>query len=67
MDTFHRVTVNADCPAGIHGIGRPVPVLLPEAFAAGIVLLVRIAASHHDIALAAASVTVIGTVRYTAF
>ena len=67
MDTFHRITIDADRPAGIHGIGRPISALLPKAFTAGIVLFACFASAHHDITLTAASVAVIGAVRDTAF
>lgn len=67
MDAFHRITIDTDCAAGIHGVGRPISALLPKTFAAGIVLPARFASAHHDIAFAAASVTVISAIRYTAF
>jgi hypothetical protein len=65
--TFYRFTVNADSPAGIHGIGCAVPASLLKAVAAGIILLLCAFAANHDITFAATSVIIVGTIVYSAF
>ena len=67
IHTFYSFAVDADSPAGIHGVGCGLAGPVLEAFAAGIVFLLRFLASYHNIALAAALVIIIGTIFYYTF
>ena len=64
INALIRLTVNADRPArmGYRACKHPGIASVLEALAAGIILAAGVSAGHHDIPLAAAPVTVVGTV-----
>jgi hypothetical protein len=68
VHTFHSLTVNADRSAGmIKGTDIRVLASIGKAVAAGLPAGVRVLASHHDIALAAAIILIIAAVLHTTF
>ena len=64
INAFIRLAVNADRPAGMGNrtCKRPHIASVFKALAAGVILAAGMSAGHHDIPLAAAPVTVVGTV-----
>jgi hypothetical protein len=68
VHTFHSLTVDTDRSTGMIE-GTDIRVLAPvgKAVAAGLPAGVRVLASHHDIALAAAIILIIAAVLHTTF
>lgn len=66
VHTLHSFAVDADMLAWMrHGARKAVAAPLMKAFTAGILTVAGMLSAHHDIALAAAVVFVIGTIAYS--
>lgn len=66
VHTLHRLAVDADMLARMrYRTRKAVAASLVETLAAGILTVTGMLSAHHDIALAAAVVFVVGTIAYS--